>query len=391
MTIGGVISANKVLIFATNDLVTETRARKEAATLAQAGYDVTLAGLGDGILSDAEEFGRVKVRRIARTFATSWRRPVEKLKAVRARAAALGALVDELKPDIVHAVNADGLVAAAPHAKRAHALLVYDAFEIFPEMLKGLGRPFLSWKYWEFAERHAIRQADVALTVSMVRARELHARLGIPFEVVHNVPPLVAPISTGRIRNETGIAADVPIVLYQGVLIAGRGLVRLVQAMADIPDAVLVVQGDGPERAKLEAAAVDAGVAERVVFMGMLPESELHAYACDADIGVVIYEATDLNNQLAAPNKLFAYMMAGLPVAASDLPVLSAIVEDNNIGCTFDTLDTASIAGSLRALLADPLRQNKGARARCLAEECYNWDAESTILLKLYASLVSRR
>jgi glycosyltransferase involved in cell wall biosynthesis len=110
-------------------------------------------------------------------------------------------------------------------------------------------------------------------------------------------------------------------------------------------------------------------VSDRVRFMGRIEPSELHDYCCGASLGVVIYEHTTLNNYLAAPNKLFAYLMAGLPVAASGFPGLSAVLEAEGAGATFDPADEASVSSAMRGMLADRATlAAMGERARLAAK-----------------------
>lgn len=137
-------------------------------------------------------------------------------------------------------------------------------------------------------------------------------------------------------------------------------------------------------RAKVESL----GAQDAVRFMGRIAAPDLHEYACGADAGVVIYEQTTLNNYLAGPNKLYSYLMAGLPVASSHFPGLAEVVEAERVGATFDPASVDSIAAALRTLVEDAsARKEMGARARRLAETKYNWDIEKLKLLALYESL----
>lgn len=141
----------------------------------------------------------------------------------------------------------------------------------------------------------------------------------------------------------------------------------------------------------MQRAALAAGLGDRVRFMGRIAPSELHEYACGAEVGVVIYEHTTLNNYLAAPNKLYSYLMAGIAVAASDFPGLSAVVNGEGVGATFDPASERDIAETLCTLLSDRPRLDAMRRhARQLAETRYNWDAEKQKLLSVYERLGSR-
>jgi len=196
-------------------------------------------------------------------------------------------------------------------------------------------------------------------------------------------------VRSERLRAELDLLGDERCVaLYQGVLIPGRGLSRLVEAVAEAPDVVLAIQGFGPEEQQMKESAAALNVEERVRFMGKIPPAELHEYACGADIGVLIYEHTTLNNYLASPNKLYAYLMAGLPIVGSAFPGIMEILEGHEVGMTFDPGRSESIAAALRRLaLSAGTRETMGARARELAETRHNWDLEKDALLDVYERL----
>jgi glycosyltransferase involved in cell wall biosynthesis len=274
------------------------------------------------------------------------------------------------------------------------ARVVYDAHELYPDMLQEFGIQG-SWPvqaHWKNLERRLVPRADAVVTVSDGLAAELTRRFGVKPVVVRNVPPTVPIGDPLRLRSELGLSDDPrPLFLYQGVLIPGRGLVRLVEAVALVPGVVLAVQGFGPEEEEMRSRARELSVEDRVRFMGRRAPVELHDYASGADAGVVIYERTTLNNYLAGPNKLYAYMMAGLPVASSDFPGLAEVVDGERVGVTFDPADASSIAAALSVLASDPdARSGMGARARHLAETRYNWDIEKLELLRLYEELATR-
>lgn len=377
-----------------NDMSADSRVDREARALAQAGHCVAVVALRTPAAPDTEERDGYRVARAADYTTAGWARPIAKLAQSRARSRALADAALALRPDVVHAHDSDTLAAADAVARASGAALVYDAHELFPDMLleHGVQGTWPVQRYWRRLERRLVPRADAVVTVSPGLATELAARFGVEPVVVANVPPLVAASRSERLRTELGLPPDTPIALYQGVLTRGRGLERLVTAWAHVAGAVLAVQGFGPVEDDMRAAAVDVGLADRVRFMGRIAPEDLHEYATGADLGVVIYEHTTLNNYLAAPNKLFAYLMAGLPVAASDFPGLASIVEGEAVGATFDPADAASIAAAVNGLLADvPLRREMAVRARRLAETRFNWDVEKTALLAVYEGIAARR
>jgi glycosyltransferase involved in cell wall biosynthesis len=165
----------------------------------------------------------------------------------------------------------------------------------------------------------------------------------------------------------------------------------VLEAVTSLPDLVLAFQGAGPMQDSLEDRTKQLGLEDRVAFMGMKSSYQLHEYACGADIGLVIYESTTLNNYLAAPNKLFAYLMAGLPVAGSNFPGLAQIIGAESVGVTFDPGDASSIQSAFAELSRSATRRSEmGARSRQLAESRFNWESESGRLLEVYERLARR-
>jgi glycosyltransferase involved in cell wall biosynthesis len=103
---------------------------------------------------------------------------------------------------------------------------------------------------------------------------------------------------------------------------------------------------------------------------------------------VVIYENTSLNNYHAAPNKLYSYLMAGLPIVSSDFPGLREVVVSGGVGEVFEPSSAESIASAIRLLADEPeMRQEMKTRARALAEERYNWAVDASHLLEAYERL----
>lgn len=376
-----------------NDMTADARVSREASALVEAGHEVTVFALRSTEAPwDSFECG-YEIRRVAGYTTAGWSRPWAKLSQSRDRQRALVEAASAACPHVVQAHDVDTLVAASETRRKTGAALVFDAHELYSDMISehGMGGTPPVQAYWKRIERTHIPASDAVITVSEGLAQTLRARHGVNATVIRNVPPVSPLGDRGRLRRELGVDAASAIVLYQGVLIAGRNLPNLVQAMAQLDGAVLVVQGSGPEESAMREAAKASRLGSRVRLMGRVPATELHDYACGADVGVVIYAATTLNNRMAAPNKLWSYRMAGLPVAASDFPGLRSAVEEDGVGLLFDPGDPASVAHAIRLLIQDPSRRlQMSMRSRALAETRDNWDVEKLKLLALYDRLAAR-
>jgi glycosyltransferase involved in cell wall biosynthesis len=203
--------------------------------------------------------------------------------------------------------------------------------------------------------------------------------------VVRNCPDLIDQPSPGSLRSWLGLSKDSQIVLYQGGLQAGRGLEAFLHATAQVPGATVVLLGDGRFRPRLEALGRELGIEKRLFLPGAVPLRDLLRYTRDAHVGVYLYENTCLSHYYTLPNKLFEYLMAGVPVLASDFPEVRRIVDETQAGIVVDPDHVGAVAEGLRRMLSDPeALRAMSCRARLAAETRYNWHIESRAFLSLY-------
>ena len=123
------------------------------------------------------------------------------------------------------------------------------------------------------------------------------------------------------------------IVLYQGDVSLARGIGRFVEALEFLPPSFrVIVAGGGPDLERLCAMAERFSREGRFVSLGRIENEKLPSVTLLADLGVVCYPFSGLNNINCAPNKLFEYAQAGLPVVATDQPPLKSAIEAYGIG-----------------------------------------------------------
>ena len=94
-----------------------------------------------------------------------------------------------------------------------------------------------------------------------------------------------------------------------------------------------------------------------------------------------------LSYRWSMPNKLFEYMMAGIPVVASDFEEMGRVVREEGVGTVCDPDDPQSIAAAVRAIVDDPEAEARFRAATRVAITRYNWDHEEQKLLALYRRL----
>ncbi len=186
------------------------------------------------------------------------------------------------------------------------------------------------------------------------------------------------------------------IALYQGNLQPDRGLERLVQAARFLErDIVIVMMGKDMTgtRARLEAGIAREGVAERVKIIAPVPYKDLLDWTASADIGLIVYAADySLNVQMMLPNKLFEYLMAGLPVLSSELPAVMDVISMYDVGEVVTSLGPKDIAAAINAMLADRetlARRHQNALNASQQELC--WEKERQALISLYQNVLEKQ
>jgi glycosyltransferase involved in cell wall biosynthesis len=366
-------------------VVHDSRVRREAGALAEAGHRVTLIELDRAAAGTLDGFER---RSAAPPAGVRRALPFHVYRA--AFMAWFLARIAQLRPDVVHAHDAAMLLPGVVGARLTRARLVYDSHELATGVAYRSG----GWaRFVAAVERVAVPRADAVITVTDGIAERLRERYGLARTpvVVRNVCALPAANGApGELRRALGLGPDVPLVLHQGAAAPDRGGEVLVRALAHVPDAHLAFLGDGEPgfEGVLEREARAAGVADRVHRLASVPLDRLLTWTADADVGVSLLQPTCENHRLALPNKLFEYVAAGVPVVAAALPEAERLVRAHGIGWTVPPTDPAGVAAGLRAALE--ARGDAALAGRLsAAAAALSWDVERRRLLDLYAELAA--
>lgn len=189
------------------------------------------------------------------------------------------------------------------------------------------------------------------------------------------------------IRETLDLPANRPIVLYQGGFLTENGLREQIEAATGFGDAALVLIGDGPSEKALKEQVRDGGLQDRVFFIPRVPFHQLHDYTCSADLGLCLIKDAGKSFYYSLPNKLFEYMMAGLPVLASNFPEMQRVVNETHTGVTIDPTDIDAIRQQVTELLSDDKRRATCSQACLEAAQHYHWEREADQLTGLYSTL----
>ncbi|MBF6589366.1 MAG: glycosyltransferase [Ktedonobacterales bacterium] len=368
---------------------------RAAMTLAQAGYDVTLIDVEhDASLPAREErdgihFHHILLPRwLARFYDPTHALPWLLFKGVRMVQGVRR--VVGTSADAYHASDLAALPACYLAARLRRKPVIYEAYEL-PMVQPHFVRRRLLHRLTTRLLRTMVPRCAGVIVVSPPIATEMRARFGGPQPIVlRNIPPYQPPVTSNRLREHLGLAPETRIALYQGGLQDNRGLDVLVHAGKYLaPDAVIVMLGDGESKPRLEALIAREGVGERVKMVPAAPYAELLSWTASADLGLsVLPPDYSLSIRLCLPNKLFEYLMAGLPVLASQLEAIAEILRTYDVGQVVPSLEPAAIGQAINAMLADTeglSRMRRNALAAARHDLC--WEVEQRRLLHLYAGL----
>lgn len=241
-------------------------------------------------------------------------------------------------------------------AKRKY--LIYDSREIYSE-LGPLSDSSMKQMAISKAEKIYIKSVDeiVVSGENDMKYLKTYFEQDYKYHIIKNLPPFKNIIKSNIIREKFEIPKSDLILIYQGEILPGRGLVPVLKAMKLTQKVSLVIFGDGPMRNQFETASNKLGLEERVHFAGKVPYAQLHEWTCSADIGICLFEPISLSYKFALPNKLFEYAMAGVPSLITDLPAMQEENEKYDLGILIpEELDYNEISKQIEALRDESLR-----------------------------------
>jgi glycosyltransferase involved in cell wall biosynthesis len=129
---------------------------------------------------------------------------------------------------------------------------------------------------------------------------------------------------------------------------------------------------------------------EFITSTGFLPYREMYEKLNEGAAGLLVFQPTYYNISIGLPNKLFDYMLLGLPVIASDLPEIRSVVGSADCGILVDPGSVSEIADAIIYFFDHPKEaQRMGANGRRAVLEKYNWSRMEADLLQAYRNLDS--
>lgn len=229
---------------------------------------------------------------------------------------------------------------------------------------------------------NAANGADAVIAVAAALKDEL-VRLGAPekkIAVLRNGvdPARFKPMDRARIRAELNLSG--PVLLSAGHLIARKGHDIVIDALQEIPGAMLLIAGEGQMRAALEARVKAAGVGARVRFLGAVAPEEMPDLYSAADI-LALASARE-----GWPNILLEAMACGAPCVATDAGGSREVIRASEAGKLVESRTSGAVAAAVNALLADPPDRN----ATRNYARAHSWDETVDAMAEIFGALTEK-
>jgi glycosyltransferase involved in cell wall biosynthesis len=351
--------------------------RKECASLARAGFQVTLVAQNecdetiDGVRIKAIPTGGGRFSRLTKTVWKVWRE------------------AERLDADIYHFHDPE-LIPIAIILGRRGRKVIYDIHEDLPRdvltkyyLAPWIRRPAAA--VVDHLEKFCSRFFSALVPATPLIA-ELFRGINRRVVLVQNFPLVneLAP-AEGKPWSER-----IPSIAYVGNMTEVRGVNEMVAAMGELPQslpATLELAGE------IRPAAVRAQLAvlpgwNRVRELGVINRAGVAQLLGRTQAGLVVFHDLPAHRD-AYPTKMFEYMAAGIPVIASNFPLWHNIVTTAKCGLLVDPKKPREIAEAIQFVLAHPAEaEAMGQRGREAVVGDFNWGPEEKKLVALYTQLL---
>jgi len=352
---------------------------REALSLKAIADQVFVVGVGE----KGWRIDKDGITRIQRPF-IGWRKTIADVQAV----------LDELNPDILHIHEPHLLSVAITFKKKKGISVIYDAHEDYAGIVKifshrnPLRRQIVA-KLLSFWERWYVPKMDAVITVTPQLVKH-YQKLNKNIIELRNYPR-----EAGKNRDETAIRqinnfADGRYVIgYVGQVARPRNLEWLFETVQNLNamgfPAVGVIIGPAAPDDRSYYLDLFTNVAGRFLYLPAIDHAAIHLVIKETfHIGWSVLPYHEIF-KTSLPNKIFEYLQAGVPFAASALENLKTLLGHSETGLIFEQPDPKNMAQKLAELLEDTERYEKTKqKAESLYKNLFRWEKEAVKLVNLY-------
>ena len=231
--------------------------------------------------------------------------------------------------------------------------IIYDCREIYSDLYAHRKKPLLK-QICKIYESYFIKKFDDIIVTADSDKQILTKKYSFidneKWHIIYNYPKYTNLINK---KMEFNLPKNTIKVIYQGVIQKGRGIKRLIELTHYSKNISSVILGSGPEKNKYVQLTKKLNLQEKIIFIDSVDYLDVFKYTQGCDIGWCLVDLKGESNINALPNKLFEYVMMGLPVISSNLPNVNKIISQHNIGRIINNDSLKNIEKEILSLMKD--------------------------------------
>ena len=198
------------------------------------------------------------------------------------------------------------------------------------------------------------------------------------FETIYNFPVSKHIKKTNYLREKYSISDKQNILIYQGIIEGGRGIKSLLGCVQRDSSLCAVIVGAGPDKEYYKKLTYRFKINNRCFFHDQVEYKNLLAITSSADLGCALIQPNSINNNYALPNKIFEYAHCGLPVLASNLPIMSTYIKKYKLGICINSKNKEGLNKAISFLLKNKKQYMKNQHLKALS-----WQAQDQKFLEI--------
>ena len=289
------------------------------------------------------------------------------------------------KVDVYHSNDLDTLLANYLASIIRRKPIVYDSHEYFTGVPEIQNKTFVK-KVWTTIENHIFPKLKHIFTVNQSIASLYEKQYGKQLKIIRNIPRKKT-WTIDKSRQQLGLPENKKIIITQGAGInIDRGVEEALEAMQFLNDVCFVIIGNGDVIPKLKKRTFELNLEKSIIFKDKMPYEQMMQYTQHAELGLSLDKNTNINYRLSLPNKIFDYIHAGVPILASKIKEVEAVITKHRIGLFIENHEPKHIAQQIEKALDENLKFKYQKNIKNAALQL-NWENEEKNLVEVYKKI----
>jgi glycosyltransferase involved in cell wall biosynthesis len=365
-----------------NYFTSDSRVKRTCQFLIKHGYEVHVLAIGRADLPEQELMDGIHVHRYRSGSSKTIRRGVNltALRAFEAYVRGCAQWVLKHKPSVIH-YNDWNTLFLGPLARFPHRS-IYDMHELFQD-LDYLDFPKVVNRLVAGVDLLGLRYTEAVICVSKPIAEEMRRLTDKPVYVVRNVPEPRFSAGPGRSDIVARLRDGRKHLVYLGWLQKQKGALDMLKLLEQLPPEYVLdcFSGIMPKNAFFREAAEQMGLGDRVHVWERVPIEELYASIRHGFAGLSFFVPQSRIYEYALPNKIFEYMLAGLPVIVSEARAQAELIQETGFGLVVELGNPQRSAERILAWTPPTVSRELVER------HGLTWDQEEAELARVYRDL----